>query len=282
MIPQGNLSKLSNRLAGNSKRRIPENILELNYCAAWFLSALSRTSLGGRLAFKGGTALKQCYFGDYRFSEDLDFTLIAETPFEIIQKELETVYQGVNNASGIIFRFKESDRKTHTNSHTFYLEYEGPIPRTVKLPRLKVDITIKEKLVFKPVYKPILRPYGEFTDLPGDSKIQVYSLGEIAAEKLVALMDRTRTEPRDLYDIWYLIQDGSIDIEELGDAVEKKLAFRGKTLAGVAREYSAKKERYEKLWESRLADQMLELPEYEGVFRSVQRGLKKILPKKAG
>jgi predicted nucleotidyltransferase component of viral defense system len=279
MIPQGNLSKLSNRLVGKSKRRIPENILELNYCAVWFLSALSRTPLGGRLAFKGGTALKQCYFGDYRFSEDLDFTLIAETPFETIQKELEAVYREVNNASGIIFRFKESDRKTHANSHTFFLEYEGPIPRTVKLPQIKVDITIKEKLVFKPVYKPLLRPYGEFADLPGDSKIQVYSLGEIAAEKLVALMDRTRTEPRDLYDVWYLIQDGSIDMGELKDPVEKKLAFRGKTLAGVAREFPAKKERYERLWESRLAAQMPELPEFEESFRSVQRELKKILPK---
>ena len=26
------------------------------------------------LAFKGGTALKKCYFSDYRFSEDLDFS----------------------------------------------------------------------------------------------------------------------------------------------------------------------------------------------------------------
>jgi predicted nucleotidyltransferase component of viral defense system len=26
--------------------------------------------------FKGGTCLKKCYFEDYRFSEDLDFTLL--------------------------------------------------------------------------------------------------------------------------------------------------------------------------------------------------------------
>ena len=279
MIPHGNLSKLSNRLAGKSERRIPENLLELNYCAAWFLIALSKVPLDRRLVFKGGTALKQCYYGDYRFSEDLDFTLIAETPFEDIQKGLEAVYQEVKNASGIIFRFKESDRKAHPNSHTFYLEYEGPIPRAAKLPQIKVDITIKEKLVFKPVHKPVLRPYSEFSDLPGDSKIQVYSLEEIATEKLVALMDRARTEPRDLYDIWHLIQNSAVDLQELKDPVEKKLEFRGKTLAGVAQEFSAKKDRYEKLWENRLAAQMLELPEFEGVFRSVQRELKKVLPK---
>lgn len=37
------------------------------------------------MAFKGGTAMKRCYFGDYRFAEDLDFTLIEEVPFEMIK-----------------------------------------------------------------------------------------------------------------------------------------------------------------------------------------------------
>jgi predicted nucleotidyltransferase component of viral defense system len=45
----------------------------------------TRSPLRDRLAFKGGTALKKCYFGDYRFSEDLDFTLIAETSWEEIE-----------------------------------------------------------------------------------------------------------------------------------------------------------------------------------------------------
>ena len=29
---------------------------------------------------KGGTALKKCYFGDYRFSEDLDFSALDGAP----------------------------------------------------------------------------------------------------------------------------------------------------------------------------------------------------------
>jgi hypothetical protein len=32
------------------------------------------------LIFKGGTALKKCYFGEYRFSEDLDFSVTAHCP----------------------------------------------------------------------------------------------------------------------------------------------------------------------------------------------------------
>ena len=69
MIPQRNLSLLSNRLARAGRRRIPEAVLERDYCLAWFLVGLSRSALRERLVFKGGTALKRCYFGDYRFSE---------------------------------------------------------------------------------------------------------------------------------------------------------------------------------------------------------------------
>ena len=81
MIPPRNLSLLANRLARAGGRRLPEAVLERDYCLAWFLVALSRTPLRDRLTFKGGTALKRCYFGDYRFSEDLDFTLAVRLSF---------------------------------------------------------------------------------------------------------------------------------------------------------------------------------------------------------
>ena len=34
--------------------------------------------LSQALAFKGGTVLKKAYFEDYRYSEDLDFTLLDD------------------------------------------------------------------------------------------------------------------------------------------------------------------------------------------------------------
>lgn len=84
MIPQRNISLLSNRLAKDGGRRIPEAVLERDYCLAWFLATLSGSPLKAILAFKGGTALKRCYFDDYRFSEDLDFTLLRPTSLEDI------------------------------------------------------------------------------------------------------------------------------------------------------------------------------------------------------
>ncbi len=68
MIPQRDLSLLSNRLAEGGGRRIPEAVLERDYCLSWIFVGLSQSPLRDRLAFKGGTALKKCYFEDYRFS----------------------------------------------------------------------------------------------------------------------------------------------------------------------------------------------------------------------
>ena len=112
MISQRNISVLSNRLARSGGRRIPEAVLERDYCLAWFLVGLSRTSLCNQLIFKGGTALKRCYFADYRFSEDLDFSLAGEISFETIVTELEDVYAAVKKASGISFGFSTARQRT--------------------------------------------------------------------------------------------------------------------------------------------------------------------------
>ena len=124
MIPQRNLSVL----AKDGGRRIPESVLD-DYCLAWFLEELAVADLRATLGFKGGTALKRCYFGDYRFSEDLDFTLIAHMSPDELKARLEPVYASVREASGIVFGFDREDRQMHDNSYTFYLRYEGPLPR---------------------------------------------------------------------------------------------------------------------------------------------------------
>jgi hypothetical protein len=70
LIPQRNISLLSNRLAAGGGLRIREDVLERDYCLAWFLNTLAESDLRPVLVFKSGTALKRCYFTDYRFSED--------------------------------------------------------------------------------------------------------------------------------------------------------------------------------------------------------------------
>ena len=60
----------SARSAGVEPRTV-----ELDYVLGWALGGIAgHPRLAQRLVFKGGTCLRKCYFPDYRFSEDLDFT----------------------------------------------------------------------------------------------------------------------------------------------------------------------------------------------------------------
>jgi len=273
MIAQRNLSLLSNRLAERGGRRIPEAVLERDYCLSWFLVGLSRSSLRERLAFKGGTALKKCYFTDYRFSEDLDFTLIEPTSWEETERQLAVVFDETRRSSGVEFRLDHLDRRSHENSHTFYLAYEGPLPRA-RGKTVKTDITIRERIVLPLVDLPILRGYEEYRDLPENAGVRVYSLEEVAVEKTVALLDRARNEPRDLYDLWFLTAGGHVRLSELVDPVVRKLEFRGLTLPEAGQVMAAKEARYRKLWQVRLAPQMADLPEFDAAYRGVRRALR--------
>ena len=272
MIPQRNLSLLSNRLyKEHGGRRIPEAVLERDYCLAWFLIGLSQSKLRDLLIFKGGTALKRCHFAEYRFSEDLDFTLQRSAEFAQIREGLEEVYELVAQASGIRFAFEREDRQAHVNSYTFYLRYQGPLPTPNTV---KVDITITEVLHFPVEQLPVLRAYPEFEDVPGDRPIGVYSLKEIATEKVVALQDRARNEPRDLYDLWFLTTRAGIELGDLTGAIAEKLRFREKEIAGLEDRIFAKEARLRTLWNSRLGHQMEALPQFDEVFRAVRRELR--------
>ncbi|MEA1946781.1 MAG: nucleotidyl transferase AbiEii/AbiGii toxin family protein [Thermodesulfobacteriota bacterium] len=235
MIPQRNISLLSSRLAREGGRRIPEAVLERDYCIAWFLVGLSRSPLCKSLIFKGGTALKRCYFGNYRFSEDLDFTLAKETSIKTILDQLYGVYTEVRKSSGIIISYSRQDRREHQNSHTFYLAYEGPLPGS-SVKEFKVDITINERIVMPVQKRAVLKGYDEYADLPENETVLVYALDEILIEKMVALTDRARNEPRDLYDLWYLLAKENMDLSALIPEIEIKLESRDRALAGIGDE----------------------------------------------
>ena len=137
-----------------------------------------------------------------------------------------------------------------------------------------MDITVREHIAFPLAERPILRGYNEFADVPENRLIQVYSLEEIAAEKTVALIDKARNEPRDLYDLWYLTSNQGIQLDHLTDAISQKLDFRGKPCKNLEAAILQKEARLKALWSRRLAYQMPTLPEYEEVFRAIRRTLR--------
>ena len=76
------MKPLRTRLLEARKRLgLPWEVLERDYLLSWVLAGIAQVeSLRDTLVFKGGTALKKCYFGAYRFSEDLDFSGLEGVP----------------------------------------------------------------------------------------------------------------------------------------------------------------------------------------------------------
>lgn len=58
--------------------RLSHDVVEKDYVLGWLLAGIyAHEQLASTWVFKGGTCLKKCYFETYRFSEDLDFTLLS-------------------------------------------------------------------------------------------------------------------------------------------------------------------------------------------------------------
>ena len=148
---------------------------------------------------------------------------------------------------------------------------------------MKVDITINEVFCFPLQDRPIHRIYDGFDDLPKGPTVKVYDIKEIIVEKLLALSDRARNEPRDLYDLWYLFGATGLRVAEMRAELDAKLALRQRIVAGMEQAIAAKKDRLQRLWTARLAHQICQLPPFDDVFREVLRAVRAAdLPKAGG
>ncbi|MBS3787574.1 nucleotidyl transferase AbiEii/AbiGii toxin family protein [Candidatus Bipolaricaulota bacterium] len=95
-------------LARNKKAGV--GLMEKDYVNSWILYAIFQSSFADKLLFKGGTALSKLYFPQrWRFSEDLDFTVISK--IENLMPNLEESLSDTSDLSGIGFRIRD----THEN-----------------------------------------------------------------------------------------------------------------------------------------------------------------------
>ena len=62
---------------------LTEEVVEKDYVLGWLLWGIaSDPVLSNSWVFKGGTCLKKCWIETYRFSEDLDFTVLPGGPYK--------------------------------------------------------------------------------------------------------------------------------------------------------------------------------------------------------
>jgi uncharacterized protein len=182
--------------------------IEKNYILSWILFGIAKhEQLSKAIVFKGGTVLKKVYFENYRFSEDLDFTLLnAEISNEQIFSWFKQVFEFIKEEASIPLNI--IDNKEHEDSDiNFYISYISLLGGQGNNKRVKVDISRSEQLVFEPVMKDM---FVEYTDLEA-YQLLYYPLEEVLVEKMRLVMQRMQA--RDFYDIWYLLEEHEMDAD---------------------------------------------------------------------
>lgn len=225
------------------------------YCQDVILRAISRETTD-ELIFKGGTALLKCYQLD-RFSEDLDFTGRAPLGYEDVVasviRDLEQFGMPVDRHS-----LDETDRSVSAR-----VGIEGPLytgdERSLCFVRIQVNTrsSVEEVTIIR--YTPPFRDLPTF-DLP------VLTEREILAEKFLALM--TRRQPRDLYDLYHLLER-TVPVDT--GLIQAKLDYYD-----LAYEPEAVRERacsFEGEWSLLEPLVYSSLPPFEAVLETVERAL---------
>src|SRR2546427_9227483 len=82
------------------------NVVEKDYVLGWLLAGIAEhPETSDNWVFKGGTCVKKCFFETYRFSEDLDFSLLPEAGYaeDSLIETLRRVALRAGDLSGIEF-----------------------------------------------------------------------------------------------------------------------------------------------------------------------------------
>jgi len=252
--------------------------IEKDYILSWILQGIAQhKELSKTLAFKGGTVLKKVYFEDYRYSEDLDFTLLDnDISNDQIFKWFDEVFAYIREEANIPLEI--IDNNEHQDARlpdgqggiNFYISYVGPLGGIGANKKVKVDISRSEKLVFEPVLNNV---FIDYTDQE-EHQLLCYSLEEVLVEKLRSVMQRMQA--RDFYDIWYLLEIQNMDVDFYISEFRQKCENKAINPTDFHAILEQRLPQYKGRWEKSMADQIQDLPDFETVLRETMRHLKKL------
>jgi len=256
ILSRSELHRLANR------EKVALGVLEKDYVLTEVLKSLSQLPELNRLfAFKGGTALRKTYFPDWRYSEDLDFTVTCNMTKEELRQILDTWYRQVEQSSRILL----TTRMLHKPDG--YARVRIQFVSSLAYPAMiYMDLSFDEPICLKPQFRKVLT--APFPD--EERTIQVYPLEELMAEKMRSLLERGKS--RDYYDVWRLLKEqrSQMNLELLGVVLEKKLRHKGlrpTTTADFLPENPAAIKRY---WEQDLSQQVTTLLPLEEVLSELK------------
>jgi uncharacterized protein len=264
---------------------LPWDVLERDYLLSWVLAGIAQVdSLRESLAFKGGTALKKCYFGDYRFSEDLDFSGLEGVPTGDAMER--AVREACNAGSKLLDEYAPveicCERYTERDPHPGGQEACAIHARFPwqKQPhtRVMIEVAVDERVLWPTLRRQVIHEYGERLE----AEIRVYALEEIIAEKLRAILQHaerleqrgwSRSRARDYYDLWRILgtYTDRLDLADFASFLREKCAVRQVGFAGPEDFFQEHMLAHVgKTWEQWLGPLVPQLPAFQTVIDEIR------------
>jgi len=260
-------------------KQVSKSTIDKDWALGHFLDALySIPGFKDVLIFKGGTCLKKCYFPDYRFSEDLDFTSL-DSKFELTNTHLKNICDHVSEHAQIatyILSLQPLRFKDELTGYEAIIKFWGADhPRNEAPPspdrwqtKIKIEIILYELLIFPSEKKNITHVYSDKLS-ESSQTVPCYSINEVIAEKIRALIQRSYAAPRDFYDIWYLTTNNkNLNYKDIIIAFHEKLKFKKHKFTGIDQLINSDNDKaLRSAWTNSLAHQIpgSQLPEYDFV-----------------
>lgn len=275
-----------------NRLRIPWEVLERDYVLSWLLAGVSHVdALRNTMVFKGGTALKKCFFGDYRFSEDLDFSGMGNFPTgENMERAIREVCEVATSlldeyAPVEIVCERYTEREPHPGGQeAFTIRARLPWHRAPQT-RVMVETAVDEK-IFKPVQRlSLMHEYGE----PLEVQVLVYALEEIVAEKLRAILQHvemlqergwSRSRARDYYDLWrvFSVFQDQLNLADFSSFLHAKCAVRNVSFNGPDDFFEKTMLNYVKeTWERWLGPLVPDLPDFGIVMEDLRPRIEQLV-----
>lgn len=265
MIKPGEIQQKA-RAAG-----VRDQQIEKDYVLSWILQGIAQHEyISKAIIFKGGTVLKKIYFEDYRFSEDLDFTLLDNNiTNEQIFDWFTEVFEFISEESNIPLEI--SDNNEHEDGGiNFYISYVGPLGGLGANKKVKVDIARAEIMEFEPVKQNVFLSYSD----QDEHQLLCYSLEESLVEKMRSVMQRMQA--RDFYDIWYLLEINEMDVDFYVNEFKAKCENKKLNSSDFHKKLEQRLPQYKGRWQKSMKEQIHDLPDFEQVERETMRHLRKL------
>ena len=248
MISIGEVQRIAGALG------LEPRVIDHDYVLGCYLCFLgNQSTVQKKWLFKGGTALRKCYFEEYRFSDDLDFTVLGVISVENLRNVLRSANIAMQDAIGIrtdereiVVDIIEDDYGKESYEARIY--YFGPWNYGGSPRSIRIHTNRDERLVFPTKMLSVFHQYSDRGELPR-ATIQAYCLEEMMAEKLRAFSgQRKQAIPHDIFDLYHLSRNvGSV--EKVVEAFPQKCQAKGISLDSIDLDkVIARKSEYENNW----------------------------------